>query len=425
MRKLSFEGAGLQSRQKMLKRNRALAPEGMLRCAIRDSPDRPRATVSRSGSAFERPMIQEHFPDANKIQWTLADLPVPIFPRQGRSTNWRSLEERRFSTLGIYHGLIMQPMTNRFTLELQKLERDSHDACSRCGRHFNDGETSHSGYDAESRSLYVGDCCASRIQETAARYCWTKHPYESPSDGSSLWRYMDLAKFVSLLRDRSIYFARADILGDSWEGAKGARSNKTIWDAHYLRFFQEAIRNPPEGHQCEKSDEEVEAEANRLLEQLEVGGSFDLRRTYVSCWHENEIESEALWRLYCPPPTAGIAIRTTFADLKRVFDNDLSVRIGRVKYVDFRTQFAGINDAIFRKRKSLQHEQEVRAVICKHPEDESTNLTRQVELPALIKEVVVSPFSPAWLESIVSDLLQRYEAPIPIRTSELLLQPFF
>lgn len=316
-------------------------------------------------------------------------------------------------------------MTHRFTLELKKLERDSHDTCSSCGRHFRDGETSHSGYDAEARPLYVGNCCTSRIQETAARYHWTEHPYEIPPDTASLWRYMDLAKFVSLLRDRSIYFARADHLGDSWEGAKGAQNNKGAWDTHYLRFFQEAIRNPPEGYKCEKSDDEIEAEANQLLEQLESSGSADLRMTYVSCWHENETESEALWRLYCPPQTAGIVIRTTFADLKRVFDNDFSVRIGRVRYVDFRTQFAGINDAIFRKRKSLQHEQEVRAVIRRHPGKETSGLTRHVELAALIKEVVVSPFSPAWFESIVSDLLRRYELPVSVKTSELLSQPFF
>ena len=319
----------------------------------------------------------------------------------------------------------MQAMTHRFTLELRKLERDSHDACSVCGRHFSDGETSHSGYDAEVRPLFVGDCCASRIQETAARYHWQRRPYEIPPDNSSLWRYMDLAKFVSLLRDRSIYFARADHLGDSWEGAKGAQSNKTTWDTHYLHFFQEAIRNPPEGYVCEKSEEEIDAEAKRLLVQLEAGGSIDLRTTYVSCWHENETESEALWRLYCPPPTAGIAIRTTFADLKQVFGDDLSISIGRVKYVDFRTQFAGVNDAIFRKRKSLQHEQEVRAVIRERLVDERTGLSLRVDLPALIKEIVVSPFSPAWLESIVSDLLLRYDVPVSIRTSELLSQPFF
>jgi hypothetical protein len=319
----------------------------------------------------------------------------------------------------------MQRMTHRFTLELRKLERDSHDACSRCGRPFRPSETAHSGYDGEARPMYVGDCCVSQIQETAARYVWADSPYETPSDNSSLWRYMDLAKFISLLRDGSIYFARADHLGDSWEGAKGAKSNKVTWDTHYLNFFREAIKHPPKGYKCEQTDEEIEADAKRLLKQLETGGSHDLRTTYVSCWHENETESEALWRLYCPPPTAGIALLTTFADLKRAFDDDLSIRIGRVKYIDFRTQFAGPNDAIFRKRKSLQHEQEVRAVVRERAEDDCTGLIRQVDLSALIKEVVVSPFSPAWLESIVSDLLKRYDVMVPIKASELLSQPFF
>ena len=157
---------------------------------------------------------------------------------------------------------------------------------------------------------------------------------------------MDLAKFVALLRDRSIYFARADHLGDPWEGAKGAKSNKNVWDSHYLHFFREAIRHPPKGYKCEQSDEEVEADAKRLLEQLETSGSLDLRTTYVSCWHENETESEALWRLYCPPPTAGIALRTTFADLKRAFDDDLSIKNWARQICRLiRTQFAGPNDA--------------------------------------------------------------------------------
>ena len=319
-------------------------------------------------------------------------------------------------------------MTNRFTVELRKVERDSHDVCSRCGRPFCDGETAHAGYDVDARPLYVGNCCASQIQEAAARYRWERHPYETPSPDSLLWRYMDIAKFVALLRDRGIYFARADHLGDSWEGAKGAHSNKERWDAHYIRYLSYTIRNPPPGHRCEKSDEEVEAEARRLLAQLEEVGNAQLRSTYINCWHENEGESEALWRLYCPPPTAGVAIRSTFADLKRAFDDDLSILIGRIKYIDYRTEFADINAAIFRKRKSLQHEQEVRAVInryLEHTDNQAAGLVRQIELTALIKEVVVSPFAPTWLESIVSDLLQRYDVHVPVRTSELLIQPFF
>lgn len=121
----------------------------------------------------------------------------------------------------------------------------------------------------------------------------------------------------------------------------------------------------------------------------------------------------------------GVAIRTTFAHLKHAFDDDLNVRIGRVRYLDFRTQFADVNDAIFRKRKSLQHEQEVRAVIRASDEASGAGLTRSVQLQDLIREVVVSPFAPTWFESVVRDLMQRFDVQLPLRTSEILLQPFF
>jgi len=316
-------------------------------------------------------------------------------------------------------------MTHRLTRELRKLERDAHHACSMCGRCFEDGDTAHSGYAADGTPIFVGDCCAPQVAETAARYRWSPRTFETPPDKASLWRYMDLAKLIGLLRDKSLYFGRLDHLGDSWEGAKGARENNGAWNDHYLRFFEQAIRNPPEGYECQKTDEEIKAEADRLLEQLELGGRNELRTTYVSCWHENENESEALWRLYCPPPTVGVAVRTTFGDLKVSFDDDLSVTLGRVKYVDFRSQFAGINDSVFRKRKSLQHEQEVRAVTRVRSKKEALGLALPVNLDKLIKEIVISPFAPAWIESIVGDLLLRYAVSVPTRSSELLAEPFF
>lgn len=316
-------------------------------------------------------------------------------------------------------------MTQRFTLELKKLERDAHRACTACGRCFDDGDTAHSGYDTNGMPVYVGDCCALRVAETAARYRWSPPPFEIPPDKASLWRYMDLAKFIGLLRDKGLHFGRMDHLGDSWEGAKGARKNKGLWNDHYSRLFEKAIRNPPEGYECQRTDEAIKAEVGRLLEELELGGHTELRTTYVSCWHENENESEALWRLYCPPTTAGVAVRTTFGDLKLAFDDDLSVTLGRVKYVDFRSQFVGINDSVFRKRKSLQHEQEVRVVICDRSENETLGLARPVDLDKVIKEVVISPFAPAWIGSIVGDLLLRYAVSVPTRSSELLVEPFF
>ena len=79
------------------------------------------------------------------------------------------------------------------------------------------------------------------------------------------------------------------------------RSNKTVGDDHYIRFFREAIQNPPAGNLVTFSPEEVQARAEALLKELETRGQRDLHVNFVSCWHENKTESEALWRLYCPP----------------------------------------------------------------------------------------------------------------------------
>jgi len=296
-------------------------------------------------------------------------------------------------------------MTQRFTIALRRLERDSHDQCSVCRRPFQESDTAHSGYSKDGKPIFVGDCCQSQLAETAARSYWQPRPYDVPEPGSSLWRYMDFAKFVALLRDRSLYFSRADRLGDKFEGAKGVIPNKAKWDEHYLSFFRHAIRNPPPGHKCTLTDDEVEREAQHLLTELAVGGQHALQATYVSCWHEAEVESEALWRLYCPPPTAGLAVRATCAALNESLGDDPSIPIGRVRYVDFRRGFAGINGAFFCKRQSLSHEKEVRAVIRDHTGSNSLGRLQPVDLSRLLATVVVSPFAPPWFEAVLKDTM--------------------
>ena len=319
----------------------------------------------------------------------------------------------------------MQPMTQRFTQELRKLERDSHDKCSSCGRSFHEADTAHAGYSINGAPLYVGDCCEAHLAETAARYYWQPRAYEIPEAEAPLWRYMDFSKFVALLKDQALYFARADSLGDRWEGAKGIASNKSKWDEHYLQFFRDGFRNPPPGADFNISEEQIEKEAQRLLCELGAAGEHDIRTTYVSCWHEGNVESEALWRLYCPPQSAGIAIRTTFSALNVSLGDDPSIRIGRVRYIDFRKTFAGVNDAIFRKLQSLGHEKEVRAVIRRFEPSEGLGILRPVELPQLLKTVVVSPFAPPWLEVVLRETMSRFGVHAPTAASELILEPFF
>ena len=39
-----------------------------------------------------------------------------------------------------------------------------------------------------------------------------------PDEIAELWRYMDLAKLLSLLQNKSLFFSRMDKLGDQFEG---------------------------------------------------------------------------------------------------------------------------------------------------------------------------------------------------------------
>src|SRR3712207_6251295 len=125
---------------------------------------------------------------------------------------------------------------------------------------------------------------------------------------------MDFAKFVALLKDRALYFARADRLGDRFEGARGLAQREAEWRAHCIEYLRQTIRTAP-GQTEEIPSEKVEEEPERLYREFKAVGEREIQNTFVSGWHTNEGESEALWQLYAPPPAAGILICTDFASL--------------------------------------------------------------------------------------------------------------
>lgn len=44
---------------------------------------------------------------------------------------------------------------------------------------------------------------------------------DQPAPGEHVWRYMDLARYLSLLDNEALHFARADQMADRWEGSFG------------------------------------------------------------------------------------------------------------------------------------------------------------------------------------------------------------
>lgn len=316
--------------------------------------------------------------------------------------------------------------TGRFTPALRKLTHYGYDHCSKCGRSLPRGVPAYAGYAAAGAEIYVGECCKASISELASHIYWWWSTYKRPTPSAVLWRYMDFSKFVALLKDEALHFARADHLGDPFEGARGLADRKSEWKAHCLEYFRHAIRTAP-GQPEEISAEQVEQQAERLFLDFEVIGEREIQSTFVSCWHANDGESEALWRLYCPPPSAGIAIRTDFGALDNALDGSFDVKFGYVQYVDFAKHFAGTYDRIFWKRASFRHEAEVRAVIAKDWTNTSSEsgLHVRVDLSQAVKAIVTSPFAPRWFDSVVKETMQRFGLDIPVTSSALRAEPFF
>jgi hypothetical protein len=300
---------------------------------------------------------------------------------------------------------------------------DSYDRCRTCGAELPQGIAAFAGYASDGSPLYVGECCGSSIQELATHVYWWWEADKRVAPDAVLWRYMDFARFVALLDQQALHFARTDQFDDRFEAASGAKGLKPRWDAHYLDFFRHAIKTVP-GLTEPPPDEEVEREAARLLQEFSQSAALDRERLFVSCWHANAGESEALWRLYCPPPIAGLAIQTTAERLTRAV-GDAPVKIGKVQYVDFASGVAGIHDRIFAKRKSLSHETEVRLVIQEFHATGEIGKSIPVDVESLMAAVVPSPFAPPWFTRVLEATLGRYGVSANLRDSEILAEPFF
>lgn len=69
-------------------------------------------------------------------------------------------------------------MTHRHTRELDVFYNEHSDACTNCGRKFQNGMCAHLGYDTERNPVVLCDDCAYLLSETVVRYHWTEPEYE-------------------------------------------------------------------------------------------------------------------------------------------------------------------------------------------------------------------------------------------------------
>jgi len=175
---------------------------------------------------------------------------------------------------------------------------------------------------------------------------------------------------------------------------------------------------------------------------------------YVSCWHKEECENFAMWKIYGQISEA-VAIETTIDKLKMAYINNFPNSLAYLDEVDYvlkenneqdylnralrlinkRPSQVGIGQNVyhlkffFYKDKGFEFEHEVRLVAL----DESFNLNlpnkkagihvnfRDVE--SFIQKVRISPTANEWFHDVVSDLLNKYDIKTQIEHSRFSEQP--
>ena len=297
------------------------------------------------------------------------------------------------------------------------------DHCAGCNKQFTEGEPVSVVNYPNGPYRIVCEKCAHETFATAEKANW-RHD-EIPRKASSfdlmpndkLWRYMDLSKFISMLKDSALFFSSPAKFDDIYEGAHGELRNKKSWDDFYMSFARASRITAPDNcwHQVDKA--ELDLNATALVDSLSIKNKY----VYVNCWHHNEYESEAMWKIYARDFSNTIAIQTTFSDLQQQIGDKSTIK--KVRYIDYSKQFVGPNDEYWCKRKSFEHENEVRALLYDF-KSETSGISVKIDIDSLIKNIYISPYSPAWFEPLIRDILGKYNHHINIENSSMSEMPF-
>ena len=232
------------------------------------------------------------------------------------------------------------------------------------------------------------------------------------NENSTIWRYLDFTKFVSLLDKQALYFARSDKLGDPFEGSypkMTVKARPLTMRASDMSVFNEEIR----------------------------------QSVIINSWTMSEFESAAMWKLYSAG-NKSVAIQSTLKRLAKSFDSytRADVFIGQVMYIDYETEYLPEGNVFYpllHKRRSFEHEHELRAMISKFPSNDlvewfNTDLPQKafvdgeyvdVNLDVLVESIFVSPASPPWFCDLIRSVVNKYSLSKKVTQSSLDNSPVF
>jgi hypothetical protein len=233
-----------------------------------------------------------------------------------------------------------------------------------------------------------------------------------PRPADSVWRYMDLPRFMSLLQNQALPFAAARAMEDKWEGSS------TVPRPAYVDPTFDMTVTP--------SMQERLAKAS----------------TYISSWYRAKGESVAMWQLY-GRSAGGVCIKSSWGSLTSSLGGPIDVDGGYVQYVRSysRGRIPALNehDLFMHKRDVFSHEKEVRLLAHQpgsfdpitydggyslgfgdmFPADLPMVLAIPVDVARLVKSAYLAPSTPVWVEETIRRFVQDSGMGINLQRSRI------
>lgn len=259
------------------------------------------------------------------------------------------------------------------------------------------------------------------------------HPaFRQPAPNTKIWRYFGLPHLLSTLQKQQLHFSRVDTFKDPFEGSLPKA------EVEADREFYASVGIPRR---------QQDARARAALRSLHA----------ACCWYLGEHESEAMWKLYA---NEGIAIQSTVGRLvgslppATVTEDPARtpIYIGVVNYIDYAKDITRPmvapdgtqrwNNAyipLMHKRKSFEHERELRAVLTAAGDGhddagDGTMVLRSaipqegchvpVDLRHLVEQIVVSPNMPMWFVDVVVEAVRCHGHSLTVVRSDLAAAPY-
>lgn len=272
---------------------------------------------------------------------------------------------------------------------------------------------------------------------------------------TKVFRYMDLAKFLSLIHQKAIFFAKASSYEDSLEGMPTELDNflgsasAELLNITVESLFASLATNLDEDARKVEQEKVREAKFNHLnrtvstvFGPLKVSEGFGYSSVIkavsnwvdISCWHtdSSDVESMAMWKIY-GGGAAAVCIESTVGDVQRAMDvpSGFNINVGLVSYIDYKKDFIGVDEPLkffFNKSKYYEFEKELRFVL--HPvlvEDFKAPRVQfgtsvSVDPKVLIKGVMVSPAASAWFFDLIELVMKDSGYSVPVFRSKIPLR---